>query len=723
MASTYTLQSSSHDGRYLKLTCTQTKNIADNTSTIKWTLTSTGGNVNYYSVGPTTVKINGTQVYYKARVNYTAQTFPAAKGSTSGTITVNHNSSGDKSVSVSLTTAIYTSTTSTKSGTWTLDSIPRKATITSAPNFTSLDNPVLKYSNPAGTAVSSLQACISLDGSKDDIAYRDISKTGTSYTFVLTDAERAVLNNATTGNSRTVRFYVKTVISGTSYTVYSSKTYTIANTAITFSPSVYDINSTTTALTGDSSIIVKGYSTIYAQSGAAAQDGATITSQSITCGSKTVNDSYAAFLNAPVGSVQFSATDSRGNTGYTVVDCLVIDYVKLTCNIGNNTPTAAGDFTLVVKGNYYNGSFGATTNTLTVQYRIKFDGGDFGEWNTIPYTLSGNTYTAETTMGGMDYQTKYTFEARAIDRLLTVTSTDDIQSEPIFDWSATDFNFNVPINIGGNTVLRENADYGHIVLSANSSSIYLRPNGTESSEGEIKILPSGDIISPASIETSSNIVSGGAIMAQNAKVQQDLSIEGTLALCGCEVATKNDLSNYALASHTHSGYSAIGHTHSVLYGSTDNIVITGAYFRPQNTKAKVNLGSTSYRWIKAYVSAANDISSDMRLKEDFSTDFDKYVDMLDKIEPTSYFLKAEEGEERKRHTGYIAQKVWKAMDECGIPEEEFAGFNRYMQADGSVYTYGLAYEEFIPILHAKINKLEKRIEELEAKLNTSAEEV
>ena len=179
---TYTLNcKNSYDGRRLRLYLTSTINIANNTSTIKWTLYSEGGNSNYYSTGPTTVTINGTRVYYKDRVAYSSQTFPAAKGNVSGTITVSHNSDGKKSVSVSLATAIYTSTVTTNNGTFTLDNIPRQATITSAPNFNDTQNPTIQYSNPAGTNVTSLQACISLTGSSADIVYRDISKTGTSY--------------------------------------------------------------------------------------------------------------------------------------------------------------------------------------------------------------------------------------------------------------------------------------------------------------------------------------------------------------------------------------------------------------------------------------------------------------------------------------------------------------------------------------------------------------
>ena len=59
------------------------------------------------------------------------------------------------------------------------------------------------------------------------------------------------------------------------------------------------------------------------------------------------------------------------------------------------------------------------------------------------------------------------------------------------------------------------------------------------------------------------------------------------------------------------------------------------------------------------------------------------------------------------------------MKEAGLEESDFAGFIRDMQDEGSVYTYGLIYSEFIPILHAKIKQLEQKIKELEATINTN----
>lgn len=98
----------SYDGRYMYLTVTETTvDKKNNKSLLSWTLTVTGGSVNYYSTGPTTVKINGTQVYYKAHTEWSEYAFPAAKGSVSGTIEVQHDTNGSKTIPIVLQTAVY----------------------------------------------------------------------------------------------------------------------------------------------------------------------------------------------------------------------------------------------------------------------------------------------------------------------------------------------------------------------------------------------------------------------------------------------------------------------------------------------------------------------------------------------------------------------------------------------------------------------------------------
>ena len=106
---TFTTAGSSHgsyEGRYLYLTIDETVNASENKSILTWTLSVTGGPAGYYyETGPTTIKINGTEAYSKARVG---NEFPGVVGSTSGTLAVQHNSDGTKeNVSVVFKTAVY----------------------------------------------------------------------------------------------------------------------------------------------------------------------------------------------------------------------------------------------------------------------------------------------------------------------------------------------------------------------------------------------------------------------------------------------------------------------------------------------------------------------------------------------------------------------------------------------------------------------------------------
>lgn len=123
MATTFNLKSSTYDGRYLILYCSQTQDISTNSSVIKWTLSAVGGSENYYSTGPTKVIINGSTVYSIERKAWNSYVFPAAKGSVSGTITVPHNANGTKTITVSLSTAIYESTVTTVTNSWALERI------------------------------------------------------------------------------------------------------------------------------------------------------------------------------------------------------------------------------------------------------------------------------------------------------------------------------------------------------------------------------------------------------------------------------------------------------------------------------------------------------------------------------------------------------------------------------------------------------------------------
>lgn len=203
----------------LKFSWSATQSIQDNTSTISWnmTLTATGsGYINSTKNKNWQVVVNGNTYSGTNKVGIENN---STKTLASGTTVVPHGSDGTKTFSYSFTQqfAITFSgnyiESKSGSGSATLDAIPRQVNITSAPNFTDEDNPTVTYSNPAGSSVTSAGICITLNGDTDDISYRDISLTGTSYTFELTDAEREILRNATTtSNTRSIGFSIRSVV-------------------------------------------------------------------------------------------------------------------------------------------------------------------------------------------------------------------------------------------------------------------------------------------------------------------------------------------------------------------------------------------------------------------------------------------------------------------------------------------------------------------------------
>ena len=223
---------------------------------------------------------------------------------------------------------VSASTTKVTSDSYNLKISPAGATILSAPDFTDEQNPTITYSNPAGNNVTSFQACISFDYSKDDVPYRDdISKTGTSYTFKLTEEERNVLRNGTPGNTRTVIFFLKTVVDGETFYSTVEKTLSIvnANPIFTDSQIVYaDENKVLHGITGnvaDHQKIVQNQSSLVVAFGAAqGNKGATITEYLLTLNgvTKTISASGTEF---PV-SVSFGAINSSQNVtlSVTVVD-------------------------------------------------------------------------------------------------------------------------------------------------------------------------------------------------------------------------------------------------------------------------------------------------------------------------------------------------------------------------------------------------------------------
>ena len=262
--------------------------------------------------------------------------------------------------------------------------------------------------------------------------------------------------------------------------------------------SVRDVNEITTALTGDDKLLIKFFSNAQATMTAQAQGGAAIDNDMyiIRNGNNTGYGTTHTFNNVESNVFTFSAEDSNGNIGTAKVTLSMVNYIKLTCNIANNRPDALGNMTVACVGDYFNDTFGAVANTLTVQYRYKVYGGTFSNWTDMSVTTSGNSYyaSANFTISDFNQNQFYSFETRAIDKLMTMPSTaSTVKSMPMFHWGENDFVFEVPVTfnagasginteqptydgsktITGNLRLKGSGNYGNYLLFGDSNYCYI----------------------------------------------------------------------------------------------------------------------------------------------------------------------------------------------------------------------------------------------------------
>lgn len=143
-------------------------------------------------------------------------------------------------------------------------------------------------------------------------------------------------------------------------------------------------------------------------------------------------------------------------------------------------------------------------------------------------------------------------------------------------------------------------------------------------------------------------------------------------------------------------------------GNSEEVQIKGDVI--PNSDALYNLGSRNFVWDAIYCSTNEFNGSDRNIKNSIEALPEKYVRMLELVEPKRYKLNS--GTSGRFHTGFIAQEVEDAMRACGIESKEFAGWAAAKREDGNE-TYFLRYSEFIPILWAKVREQEERLKRLE----------
>ena len=441
---------------YLQLTLTENSTSqTNNTSSISYTLKlySGGWDFSLYRIGHS-IKLAEKTVSSVERAN--ANQYSIGRNSSitiaSGTTTISHNSDGSKNMSVAFSIDMvkdsWTPGAISVSGkSMALTTIPRASTVScSTANIGS--NATITINRASSSFTHTLSYTFgSLDGTI-------VTKTSnTSVAWTIPTSFYAIIPNSKSGTGTiTCDTYNGSTKIGTKTCTFTA-TVNESYSRPTLSPTVVDNNSTTIALTGDNTKFIKYYSNAAVTTGAKARNSATLASQKITCGSKSISSASGTINAVESGSFKFIATDSRGYTTSRIVIKTLINYVKLTCSMNASAASTSGVAELKISGNYWDGNFGATNNTLTVQYRYKEQNGTYSDWTNSSVSIdnSNNTYSTTVTISGLNYLNAYTFQARAIDKLATVKSTEQTRKTvPVYDWGKEDFNFNVPVTINGN---------------------------------------------------------------------------------------------------------------------------------------------------------------------------------------------------------------------------------------------------------------------------------
>lgn len=387
MATSSNFSTSNQYIKYRIVVTENSYNITNNTSEVNVKVDAWRTNSGYTTSGSGTCycTIDGTK-YSQSISNDQKITQNSHTVLFNRTVTIPHNADGSKTISVSAYIDHARFSSNSQGFNVALTTIPRQANIVSAPDFYDTDNPTITYSNPAGniSAITSLQACISLTGAVADVPYRDISKTGTSYTFNLTQAERNTLLAACpNSNTLSVRFIIRTVLSGQTYYSTVIKTMTVKNANPTITGSSYaDTNATTTAITNNNQQIIQGQSTVsFTFTSLAALKYATLTKVEVTVNAVTVssNLSGSSVSNKTVAfgtinstsnlAASIKLTDSRGNTTTQSLNITMLAWslptALISCARLNNYYS---DTNLNVDAVY---SSLDNKNTITIQYQYK----------------------------------------------------------------------------------------------------------------------------------------------------------------------------------------------------------------------------------------------------------------------------------------------------------------------------------------------------------------
>lgn len=287
----------------------------------------------------------------------------------------------------------------------TLPAIIRQAKFTtgSSATFTDEGNPVIKYSNPSGDSAAKLQACIArFDTAKSEwttsgaVGYRDISKTGSSYTFELTDAERENLRKlCPNSNSVALKFYLATTIGTQTFRESIDTTMTITNGNPEATCTISEGDSIIKGILGSDagSTMILNMSDLQISINPTIKKHATLKSITVTNGNSSETGTavspaiLATFPKAKSNVVSYTVTDSRNNQYTSSITLKTEPYqpLQIVSSEFKRVSLDTNEVVVNAKIKCFNGIIKDTANDFALSYSVSNN----KQGNILDYKLSG----------------------------------------------------------------------------------------------------------------------------------------------------------------------------------------------------------------------------------------------------------------------------------------------------------------------------------------------
>lgn len=223
----------------------------------------------------------------------------------------------------------------------------------------------------------------------------------------------------------------------------------------------------------------------------------------------------------------------------------------------------------------------------------------------------------------------------------------------------------------------------------------------------------GDVVFESSLTDGSTMISGDNILTGEVSAEY-IRLGGEMRVYE-DLSDRADLGGYIgyVTSYDYNGSRTYG-MGMIEAVSENQVVATSGGVRMTTDNGEVvvatNITLDTRNAVNVYANRFTsdvelNVTSDRNAKDDIRYDVaEKYISLFDRLNPVSFLYK---GKEAKRHLGFIAQDVEDILNEIGMPLDDFAALS--VDEEGR---YGLSYGEFVAVLTAKIQQLERKIEEL-----------